>query len=172
MLGRGRGRGRGREMGGRGPLPWLPGPPTSFLGRGAEAGPSGHPTVLIPPTPLMTEMNRNREETAWMGTVTMVNPGKKFGFLKTDNALPRGYTGDSLFFHFDIVRNFLGKTSALTQGSKVKFILYKAKDGDSANLEKPKAFAVYLIQQPTSRHGPVERIPCSHPGGQCSNPGT
>ena len=160
----GRGRGRGREMGGQGPLPWLPGPPSSFLGRGAQARPSGPPTVLIPPTPLMTEMNRNREETAWMGMVTMINPGKKFGFLKTDNPLPRGYTGDSLFFHFDIVKNFLGKTSALTQGSKVKFILYKAKDGDRATLEKPKAFAVYLIQQPTANHGPVERISGSRPG--------
>ena len=54
--------------------------------------------------------------------------------------------------------------AALTQGSKVKFILYKAKDGDRAALEKPKAFAVYLIEQPTAKPG-------SHPGHQGSNPG-
>ena len=94
-----------------------------------------------------------------MGTVTIICPGKKFGFLKTDTALPRDYTGGSLFFHFDVVKNFLGKMSDLTHGSKVKFILYKAKDGDRATLEKPKAFAVYLTEQPT-----VVGKPGSHPG--------
>ena len=156
MSGRGR---RGREMGGRGALSWLPGPQTPFLGRGSVSRAPSPPTVHIPPTPYMTDMDRNREEEAWMGTVTMICPGKKFGFLKTDTALPRDYTGGSLFFHFDVVKNFLGKVSDLTHGSKVKFILYKAKDGDRATLEKPKAFAVYLTEQPT-----VVGKPGSHPG--------
>ena len=132
----GRGRGRGKDMG----------------GRGTEARPPGPPTVPIPPTPNMTDMDRKGEEKAWMGTVTMLNPEKMFGFLKADNGLPKDYTGDSLFFHFDIIKNSLGKTSVLTHGSKVKFILYKAKDGDKATLERPKAFAVYLTkQQPAAK---------------------
>jgi len=102
-------------------------------------------------TPNMTDMDRKGEEKAWMGTVTMLNPEKKFGFLKADNGLPKDYTGDSLFFHFNVIKNSLGKMSSLTHGSKVKFILYKAKDGDKATLEKPKAFAVYLTKQPTAK---------------------
>ena len=70
--------------------------------------------------------------------------------MKADNGLPKDYTGDSLFFHFNVVKNFLGKMLDLTHGSKVKFILYKAKDGDKATLEKPKAFAVYLTKQPAA----------------------
>ena len=132
----GRGRGRGKEPAG---------------GRGAEARPPGPPTVHVPPTPNMTDLDRKGEEKAWIGTVTMLNPEKKFGFLKADNGLPKDYTGDSLFFHFDIIKNSIGKTSVLTHGSKVKFILYKAKDGDTATLEKPKAFAVYLTKQPAAK---------------------
>ena len=117
--------------------------------------PSSAPTVQIPPTPNLTDMDRKGEETAWLGTVTMINPEKKFGFLKADNGLPKEYTGDSLFFHFNIIKSSLGKNVTLTHGSKVKFILYKAKDGDKATLEKPKAFALYMIAQPTGKQDPA-----------------
>ena len=133
------GRGRGKETG----------------GRGVETRPPGPPTVHITPTTNMTDMDRKGEEKAWMGTITMLNPEKKFGFLKADNGLPKEYTGDSLFFHFDVIKNSLGKMSTLTHGSKVKFILYKAKNGDKATLEKPKAFALYMIAQPTGKQDPA-----------------
>jgi cold shock CspA family protein len=105
---------------------------------------------VIPPTPGLTEAERGGEERAWAGTVTNVNPEKKFGFLTADNNLPRDYKGNSLFFHCNVVKNSLGQPVKLEHGSKVKFVLYKAKDGDTDNLEKPKAFAVYVTNTQAS----------------------
>ena len=109
--------------------------------------PISPPYAQIEPTANLTDMDRRKEEKAWEGTITMLHPDMKFGFLKADNGLPKEYTGDWVHFHFDNIKNSLGKRATLTHCVKVKFILYKAKDGDKATLEKPKAFAVYVTEE-------------------------
>jgi cold shock CspA family protein len=104
----------------------------------------GSAFLLIPPTPSMSEGERAGQEKAWTGTVTTVNAEKKLGFLTPDKSLPAEYKGNSLFFHCNVVKNSLGRPVRLEHGSKVKFVLYKAKDGMPDNLERPKAFAVYV----------------------------
>lgn len=122
-------------------------------GKGLDPKPNASPMVEFPPTPNMTDKERKDEENAWSGTVAMVNQEKKFGFLKADNGLPREYKGDSLFFHFNVVKNSSGKPSRVGSGTKVKFVLYKAKAGDTDTLEKPKAFAVFTMKQPKQQGG-------------------
>ena len=131
------GRGRGKDGGGKGPDPKL----------------SPNPMVEFPPTQNMTDKERRDEENACTGTVAMVNQEKKFGFLKADNGLPREYKGDSLFFHFNVVKNSSGKQARVGSGTKVKFILYRAKGEDTEPLEKPKAFAVFTLKQPKQQGG-------------------
>ena len=116
-------------------------------GAGGETVRSPSPMVEFPPTPNITDKERKDEENAWTGTVTMVNQEKKFGFLKADNGLPNEYKGDSLFFHFNVVKNSSEKTVKIGQGTKAKFVLYKAKEEDTEPLERPKAFAVFTIEQ-------------------------
>ena len=133
--GEGRGRGKDKEVGARG----------AEQKKGNKQAPV---ETTVPPTSNITDLERKAEENAWPATVTNVNLEKKFGFLKADKALPKGYKGDSLFFHFNVVKNSLGRPAKLGAGSKVKFVLYKAKDGDKEPLEKPKAYAVYVTNRP------------------------
>ena len=107
--------------------------------------------VHIKPIANLTDVDRREEEKAWPGNITMLHPDMKFGKLKADNGLPKGYTGDWVHFDLGIIKNSLGKRATLQHDDKVKFILYEAKDGDKATLEKPKAFAVYLTKQPAAK---------------------
>ena len=133
--GRGKGRGKDKELGGRGTDQ-------------KKVNKQALVETTIPPTSNMTDLERKAEENAWAGAVTNISLEKKIGFLKADKALPKGYKGDSLFFHFSVVKNSLGRPVNLGAGSKVKFVLYKAKDGDKEPLEKPKAYAVYVTNRP------------------------
>ena len=136
--GRGRGRGRGKDPGAVG---------------GKQSGPKVAPEarLMIPPTLNMTDLDRRGEDNAWEGTVSVVVPEKEMGFLVADKGLPKDYKGNSLFFHLSVVKNSTGKTVKITKGSKVKFVLYKARDGEGDALERPKAYAVYVTNLPQAK---------------------
>ena len=115
--------------------------------------------VHIKPTANLTDVDRREEEKAWPGNITMLHPDMKFGKLKADNGLPKGYTGDWVHFDLGIIKNSLGKRATLQHDDKVKFILYEAKDGDKATLEKPKASAVYVTAGCLSTTEPEQGSP-------------
>ena len=96
------------------------------------------------PTANLTDVDRREEEKTWPGVITMLYPDMKFGMVKAYNGHPKGYTGDWVHFDLDVIKNSLGKRATLRPCDKVKFILYEAKDGDKATLERPKASAVYV----------------------------
>ena len=67
----------------------------------------------IMPTANLTDLDRKEEENPWSGNITMLHPDMKFGMLKADNDLPKGYTGDWVHFDLDIIKNSLGKRATL-----------------------------------------------------------
>jgi len=99
----------------------------------------GEWTTKFNPTPTkITPKDRDLAEKALLGTIKGLNSEKSFGFIDTKQPLTKEYKGNSLFFHFDVVKNLSNDTVVLQRGMNVKFIPYKG------SFEKPKAFAVFL----------------------------
>eukprot|EP00092_Neocalanus_flemingeri_P002800 GFUD01002997.1.p1 GENE.GFUD01002997.1~~GFUD01002997.1.p1 ORF type:complete len:465 (-),score=127.21 GFUD01002997.1:568-1962(-) len=99
--------------------------------------------VEVPSMPGLSPKILEDQVNARFGTVTHVNNTKNIGYLRPVRPLPPGYDSSSLFFHFNVIKNTYNYTKKVTKGTTVKFILYEAKEGNTENLSKPKAFAVF-----------------------------
>ena len=100
--------------------------------------------VEVPPMPGLSLRILEGKRNARLGKVTYVNSRKHFGYLKPLLPLSPEYDSSSLFFNFNGIKNTSNNIMRVAKGTTVKFILcYEAKDGNTENLRKPKAFSVY-----------------------------
>ena len=103
-------------------------------------GPSafGMKIPTFTPKECITEKNLESEKNAKLGVITALHHERGFGFLESKQLLPKEYSKNSFFFHFDVVKNFSKNIIAIQKGMMVKFVPY---DG---SFEEPKAFSVFL----------------------------